>query len=72
MQDVLRGGKGNDRIYGGYGKLGTGGGGSALYIYGDEGDDDIWGKSIMELEAIWGGDGADLIYGGTEIDNSYL
>ena len=42
--DILHGGKGDDLIYGGSDKQGTGGGGKNLYIYGDEGHDELWGK----------------------------
>ena len=61
MQDVLHGGPGDDLIYGGDDYRMTGGNGAALYIYGDEGNDVIWGKTKMDNEYIWGGEGDDWI-----------
>ena len=33
------------------------------YLYGDEGNDQIWGEDFTTKEKIWGGEGNDTIYG---------
>lgn len=42
----------------------TGGNGEFLWIEGNEGDDLLVGKNLMNEEYIWGGSGNDIIYGG--------
>ena len=67
MQDVLRGGEGDDIIYGAFDTNMSAGGGdgtTSYFVYGDEGNDTIWGKQNMN-EYIWGGSGDDEIHGGT-------
>ena len=62
---MLRGGEGDDIIYGAFDTdMSAGGGGTNYFIYGDEGNDTIWGKQNMN-EYIWGGSGDDEIHGGT-------
>ena len=39
-------------------------GGLSYWIYGDEGDDEIWGLARTDNEYIWGGSGDDEIHGG--------
>ena len=65
--DVLRGGTGNDMIFSNfYGQSGADsyGYGEFKYLYGDEGDDTMYGAYGTANEFIWGGEGDDLIYGG--------
>ena len=40
-----------------------GGGGTSYWIYGDEGDDEMWGTTGMN-EYMWGGSGDDEIHAG--------
>ena len=65
--DVLRGGEGNDTLIAGvYGAQGGDvyGYGEFKYLYGDEGDDTMYGSFGTANEFLWGGSGDDLIYGG--------
>ena len=62
---MLHGGPGNDLMYGGDDYYGTGGGmNGKLWMYGDEGNDEMWGKNEVDEEYIRGGEGHDDIYGG--------
>ena len=78
-QEVLRGGSGNDVIYGGSSRTDLGGipttvdrtasnFSGRLYIYGDSGDDEIWGKHLMAAEYLWGGEDDDVIHPGHSAD----
>ena len=69
---MIKGGLGNDIVYGGSNNTYNGGGGFAKYLYGDEGDDKVWGSNSMEYEYIWGGSGEDTLYGGYDNDNEYI
>ena len=71
---MLRGGLGNDLMYGGNSKTDLGGMpmtptegddfSGSLYMYGDEGHDEIWGSNNYHKEFIFGGEGEDIIYPG--------
>ena len=37
------------------------------YLYGDEGNDTIWGEDKTSYQYIWGGEGSDTIYGASMI-----
>ena len=50
----------------------NGANGFAKYLYGDEGDDKMWGSRNTEYEYMWGGEGDDVIYGGFGHMNQYL
>ena len=69
---MVKGGPGNDLVYGGNTTDFNGGGGFAKYLYGDEGDDKMWGSQTMEFEYMWGGEGDDIIYGGIAHDNTFI
>ena len=63
--EVIHGGSGNDTIYAGADYYGTGGGNNGkVWLYGDEGDDEIWSKMELDAEYLWGGADDDRIYGG--------
>ena len=74
--DVLKGGKGDDLMFAGDGTMeGTafdGGSGLGIYMYGDEGDDEIWSSSGNLGEYLWGGEGNDLIYGAPSNEQSWI
>ena len=38
------------------------------YIYGDSGNDTIWGEDKTTESYLWGGEGHDRIYGATTIE----
>ena len=62
--DVVHGGPGNDLIYGGTDTSLTGavnGRDDFKYLYGDEGDDRIFGSNNAANQFIWGGSGDDVI-----------
>ena len=64
--DVIHGGSGNDLIYGGSANSADLTGGNAnrddyKYLYGDEGDDRIFGSDDLRNQFIWGGAGDDVI-----------
>ena len=65
MVDVVRGGSGNDLVYGGTNQDLDGGlsatTGEEKWLYGDEGDDGIWGSNNITKQYIFGGDGDDAI-----------
>ena len=67
--DIIHGGKGDDEITGGatQGTTDTVDPAYGQFLYGDEGNDIIWGEDKTSYEYIWGGDGADTIYGGDMI-----
>ena len=69
---MVKGGPGDDLVYGGNTSAFDSGGGFAKYMYGDEGDDKIWGSSTQEFEYIWGGEGDDTLYGGLNNMNTYI
>ena len=72
MQDVLRGGLGDDTLYGHKtNNMFGGGGGTSYWIYGDEGDDEIWGTTDMN-EYMWGGAGDDEIHAGPTNDVVFI
>ena len=48
-----------------------GGGGTSYWIYGDEGDDEIWGTTDMN-EYMWGGSGDDEIHAGPNNDVVFI
>ena len=75
FQEILRGGRGDDLMYGGSSKTDLGGipdsvdrnasnFSGRLYMYGDSGDDEMWGKYEMDAEYLWGGDDDDTIHPG--------
>ena len=76
--DVIRGGPGDDRLSAGgdltdYETTKTAGAAAAFhYIYGDEGDDFIWGEDETAEQHLWGGPGHDVIYGGDETADLYI
>ena len=63
--DIGRGGPGNDLIYGGFNQSFQGGSvgitDDQKFLYGDEGDDKIWGSSDITDQVIWGGKGDDFV-----------
>lgn len=68
---MVKGGSGNDLIYGGNDKTFDGGAdGASVYLYGNEGHDTIFGKGMngQDDEYIWGGSGDDKIYGAPGLD----
>ena len=70
--DVIRGGRGDDRISANTGEITTAPLGLTNladyhYLYGDEGNDYIWGEDQTHTEFIRGGEGHDYIYGGSMI-----
>ena len=69
---MVRGGPGNDLVYGGASRTYRGGQGFAKYMYGDEGDDQIWGSNRNDNEYMFGGEGNDVLYGGFLNDNEYI
>ena len=46
-------------------------GGGTVYLYGDEGDDILWGTNNA-IEYQWGGEGDDEIHGGNDNDFAFL
>ena len=61
---MVHGGQGNDLIYGGTSPALDGavdGVADTKYLYGDDGDDKIWGSDNLTNQYIWGGDGDDFI-----------
>ena len=38
--------------------------GAYSYVYGEEGDDIIWGENGVTAQYLWGGEDEDIIYGG--------
>ena len=70
--DVVKGGPGNDLVYGGNTSALNGGGGFAKYLYGDDGDDKMWGSVSNEFEYMWGGEGDDVITGGRDTMNTFI
>ena len=43
-----------------------------IYLYGEEGDDQIWGSNRMDFQYIWGGEGDDIIESGRFPENSVI
>ena len=83
--DVIRGGAGDDLIKAGRQEdAGTAvvaedadgnawtGGSAYHYLYGDEGNDTIFGEDRTVKEKIWGGAGRDTLYGGDNVTNTFL
>ena len=78
---MIRGGDGDDYIKGGLaGSDGTAhmgietamdGNGAAAYhyLYGDKGNDQIWGEDFTTKEKIWGGEGNDTIHGSNALSS---
>ena len=60
---MIRGGQGDDRIYG-RATTGTSAGAEWEYLYGDEGNDYIFGEDDALTAYLFGGEGHDHIYGG--------
>ena len=70
---VLRGGQGNDTIYAGgfdddsssnYDDIDNDSSDAAIYIYGDEGHDRLFGVDSITHQYFFGGEGDDFIQGG--------
>ena len=64
--DVIKGGPGNDMLTAGAvagSNDTTAPSGAFSYIYGDAGNDTIWGEDDVTDQYIWGGDDDDIIYG---------
>ena len=76
MVDIIRGGPGNDFVYGGTNENLDGGDasmtGEEKWLYGDEGDDSIWGSNDITKQYIFGGDGDDEIQSGNNINENYI
>ena len=56
----MRGGPGNDLVYGGTSSSLDGGSRNFVdtkYLYGDEGNDSIWGSTNLDFQYIFGGSG---------------
>ena len=74
---VIQGGEGNDKLYAGKGNLNDADksdlryGGipddEAMWMYGDDGHDEIWGADEIPIQYLRGGEGDDLMYGGDDI-----
>ena len=43
-----------------------------LYMYGDEGHDEMWGSNLFENEYFFGGEGDDTVYPGKNVQNSII
>ena len=74
-QDVIHGGAGNDKIYGGTNDGFDGGDAGeqdSKYLYGDGGHDMIWGSNDLNEQYIRGGEGDDIIRSGGDIETSII
>ena len=74
-QDIVRGGPGNDLVYGGTSSSLDGGSRNFVdtkYLYGDEGNDSIWGSTNLDFQYIFGGSGDDVITSGDSPLNSII
>ena len=76
--DVIKGGKGHQEIYGFSGNDRIWGGNGIDWIYGDRGIDRIWGgKGNDDIaggyghDRLWGGKGDDILWGGTGNDRLF-
>ena len=73
--DIVRGGPGNDMVFGGTSDVLDGGSDSVVdtkYLYGDEGHDSIWGSTDLNFQYIFGGSGNDEITSGDSPINSII
>ena len=65
--DIIHGGKGDDELTAGP-NVGTTDtivpSGAYSYVYGEEGNDIIWGENGVTAQYLWGGEDEDEIFGG--------
>ena len=72
-QKVLRGGPGDDSMFGGGNRNGgPNGQANGIWMYGDEGEDVMYGKKNALKHFMWGGEGNDYMRGGNDAGESKI
>ena len=73
---MLRGGHGDDELYAGsiIGSTKKGGNNTAAqhWLFGDKGNDILFGEDETVLQKMWGGEGHDELFGGADTDEQFL